>query len=414
MTTPDEQQQPARIPGVKYRPVERTRLETTTINGISETREVAYTVLEPVPPRDWDALVIRGVVGFTAVAVVLAAAATTASVGALLDKTVPQLVAYSAGVLFTGTWLLCLGVEWLERRDPKRAMPAKVAGWITLLIAMAAVIAYCEDMGEPLAGFVGACLDLLAKGSCALVIRYHSTQLSEPVAFWLRRRRERLAAETAVAEEIQRLDRYAAYNRAVYGPTAATAAAVTTAAVEAPRPLPAPAEPAPAVVTVEVTPAPAPVPAPPVQAPAAPVQAPAAPAPAPAPVVPPQPVPAPAPVVLTKPAPAPAPVEPAPVPAAPAPAPAPPAAEPEDEADSADDEPPAAAGTGPALRTVGAPSIAGTIRAALVAKPRISDEDLIAHVAQVHGPSDKYEETVPRTRRRIENPKPKPRKRKAS
>lgn len=180
--TPDDEQQ-LRIPGVKYREVTRTRLETTTINGISESREVPYTVLEPVPPRDWDALVVRGVTFFAVLVTLLAAVATTAAVGGLLDKVIPAAFAYGAGVLFTGSWLICLGVQWLERRDPRRALPASVAGWGALVIGMACVVAYGIDLNEPLAGGAGACLDLLAKGVCTLVIRYYATPLSEPVAF---------------------------------------------------------------------------------------------------------------------------------------------------------------------------------------------------------------------------------------
>ncbi|MFF5045636.1 hypothetical protein [[Kitasatospora] papulosa] len=397
--TPDEHQ--PRIPGVKYRPVTRYRWETTTINGIPEDREVEYTVDEPVPPRDWDALVVRGVISFTVVAVVLAACATTASVGGLLDKTMPAVFAYGGGVLFTGAWLICLGVEWLERRDPKRAMPARVAGWGALVIAMLAVIAFGDSKHEPLAGAAGACLDLLAKGACALVIRYHATPLSEPVAFWLRRRREKLAAESAVAADIQRLDRFAAYNHAVYGPTAVTAAAVTTAA-EPSRPLPAadasgqtPAVSAPLpapVVTVQQQPSPAAAPAPVAPAPVvpAPVSAPAA---VPAVAVAQQPNPAVAPASTLQPTP-----EPEATPAVQEP--------PKAEEPAAVEEPEPVAAT---LRTVGdPPGIAATMRAVLQKTPDISDADLVTEVRAVVGDRPNLADTIARTRRR------KPKKKAAS
>ncbi|MFG2562103.1 hypothetical protein [Streptomyces sp. NPDC048496] len=59
---------------------------------------------------------------------------------------------------------------------------------------------------------------------------------------------------------------------------------------------------------------------------------------------------------------------------------------------------------------MGGPFKSDTVRAALAADPTISDEALIQHVNEVHGEDPKNVQTVPRTRRRIEDK----RKKKAS
>ncbi|MFE4329670.1 hypothetical protein ACFRQM_09460 [Streptomyces sp. NPDC056831] len=402
--TPDHEQQP-RIPGVRYRPVVRYRLETTAINGLPETREVPYTVMEPEPPRDWDALIIRGVTGVAIGVTALAVVSTATSIGGLLHKTVPAPIAYGVAVIFSATWLACQALEYVERLEPTRARNAQLAGWAALLISMSAVVMFGVDKNEPVAGAAGAAVDLMAKGLWTLVLGHYAVPLSEGVAHWLRRRREKITAAAAVAGQVRRLDQHEAYLTAVYGPTAATAQAVTTM-VEAPalQGGPAMSGQAPLVSGQTVSaPAPAPAPAVPVSAPApaappvspaAASQEPAVPAPASvaAPVVPAAAVPQPVPPVASAPA-VPAPVVPAPavpvVPAAAVPAPVPPVVP--------------ALTEQPALHAVGELTKTGTIRAALVENSAITDDALIAWVTEVHGKDPKNSVSVPRLRRRIES-----------
>ncbi|AXE76038.1 hypothetical protein C5746_02600 [Streptomyces atratus] len=350
--TPDYEQQP-RIAGVRYRPVVRYRLETTTINGLPETREVPYTVMEPVPPRDWDALIIRGVtsvaIGVTALAVV----STATSIGGLLDKTVPAPIAYGVAVIFSATWLACQALEYVERLEPTRARNAQLAGWAALLISMSAVVMFGVDKNEPVAGAAGAAVDLMAKGLWTLVLGHYAVPLSEGVAHWLRRRREKITAAAAVAGQVRRLDQHEAYLTAVYGPTAATAQAVTTM-VEAPA-----LQGGPAVSGQTVSaPTPAPVPAVPVSAPA--------------------PVPPVSPAAASQ------------EPAVPDPLAKP------------DHVGPDPVGP-PALHAVGGPFKSDTIRAALAENPAITDDALIARVNAAHGEDPKNSDSVPRLRRRIES-----------
>ncbi|WP_327415445.1 hypothetical protein [Streptomyces sp. NBC_01233] len=376
-----------RIPGVKYRKVRLHRTETTVIDGVPSTRRVPYDGWEPVPPREWDDLILRGVtgvaIGFTAVAV----AGGTASLGGLLDPLVPSLVAYGMGSVFAVAWMFCLAIEWLNRTAPDRARPARIAGWFFLLLSMCAVAAYGHTKDALWAGAFGACVDLVSKGSWWLLMREYAVPLDAGVAHWVQDQEQKLAGRALLGARVRRLNRRAAYLRAVGGAEFQAADAILSSAEAARSSLPAPAaEPTPAPVAA---PAPAPVVA---EVPAAPVVQPPAPAPVPAPVVAPAP-----PVTISAPSvPSVPPVEeqgeeqqaPAAAPAAPAAAPVPPATAPSVQP--------------PAIHAVGGPFKSDTIRAALAQDPDITDEALIKLVDDTHGQDDANKTTVPRTRRRIE------------
>ncbi|MGW6416321.1 hypothetical protein [Streptomyces sp. NPDC055055] len=396
----DQQQ---RIPGVKYRRVRLHREETTVIDGVPSTRAVPYDGWEPVPPREWDDLILRGVtgiaIGFTAVAI----AGGTASLGGLLDPLVPSLVAYGMGSVFAVAWLYCLAIEWLNRTAPDRARPARIAGWFFLLLSMCAVAAYGHTKDALWAGAFGACVDLVSKGSWWLLMREYAVPLDAGVAHWVQDQEQKLAGRALLGSRVRRLNRRSAYLRAVGGAEFQAADAILSSAEAARASIPAPAaEPAPAPVA-----APAPAPAvTPAAAPAVPV--------APAPVA----APVPAAAVVQAPAPAPTPV-PAPV-VAPVPTvtisalpvpPVPATEEPGEEQQApaaAPVEPPAAPPVQPpAIHAVGGPFKSDTIRAALVQDPNITDEALIQLVDDVHGEDPKNADTVRRTRRRIEAKKKK-------
>lgn len=272
-----------RVPGVRYRKVTRFRLETTVINGEPEAREVPSCHWEPVPPRDWDDIIVRGVTCIAVGVTVLTIAGTTAAIGGLLHRVVPAAVSYGTALVFDLTWLASIGMEHVERWHPQRARAARIAGWVALLISMGSIVAFGGVMEQWAAGSVAAAVPLLSKGLWWLVLRTYSVPLSEGVAFWLSRRREKIHATMAVAGEIRRLDKHRAYLRAVYGQDAVAAAEIA-------------AEPAQPLRTVEAVadtsgrpdsepfgqPVPPPPAPPPVQAPA---PAPS-PAPVPAPTVP--------------------------------------------------------------------------------------------------------------------------------
>lgn len=392
-----------RIPGVKYKPETRFRQETTVIDGRPSTRDVRYMVMVPQPPRDWYRLIMRGAIGLAVVVTSAATVGTTASVGGQLKELLHPAIAYGVGVVFTATWLVCLGLEWaLMQTDPQRAKAPRVVGWIALVISMCAVFSYGYDHQEEVAGGVGACLDLLAKGLWALVFYAQSVPLRPGVEHWVREQQQEEAGQARLARQISRLQSERAYHQAVGGRAYEAAGAILTQA-----------EPAPAL------PAPAPV------VHAAPASQAAAPVP-PAPPVPPV-VPAPQP-----------PVQPsghtghaAGQPSAPAAAQAPatpvsgqptgqtsaqvggpaPAAVPDPSGQGAGQTPPVSGQQqSPKLpanvtELFGATKIA-TIRNALAKDPDISDEDLAEIVRQAHGDAKNLLDNVRRQRQREENPQP--------
>ncbi|MFD5788625.1 hypothetical protein ACFWH1_18630 [Streptomyces sp. NPDC127037] len=263
MSTPDEQ---PRIPGVKYRKVPRYRHETTVIDGVPSVRRVRYDGWEPVPPREWDELVLKSVTGaafaFTATAVV----GSTASLGGLFDALVPAVLAYGMGAVYAIAWLYCLAIEWLNRTAPDRARPVKIAGWGFLMFSMAAVATYGHTLGQEWAGGFGACVDLIAKGAWWLLLREYAVPLDAGVAHWVQDEEQRIAARALLAGRVRRLNRRAAYQRAVGGDSYRAADAMLNQAAK--RSLPeAAAEPAPEPAH---TPAAAPPPAKPVTQPTQP------------------------------------------------------------------------------------------------------------------------------------------------
>ena len=181
-------------------------------------------------------MILRGVTALAITVTVVAVVGTTASVGGLLAHLVPSPVAYAMGGVFTSVWVACLGIEWLNRINPAHARAARVGGRWALVLSMAAVFAYGYTLGQPVAGGVGACIDMLAKGLWALLIGYHVVPLDEGVAHWVTEREQELAGRELLARRLFRLNRRAAYQRAVGG-TEFEAASAILASAERPRSL---------------------------------------------------------------------------------------------------------------------------------------------------------------------------------
>ncbi|MCX5326334.1 hypothetical protein [Streptomyces sp. NBC_00120] len=380
--TPDAPQY--QEPGVKYRRVTKVRQVVTLIDGRESTHEEKYHVDEPVPPTDWETVVLRGIVTLASFLTVAAFVGTSAAIGGLLSELLHPFIAYLVGLVFTASWLGCLGLEWLDGRiDPARARPARIAGWVTLGIGMGSVFVYGYSQNLPWVGAVGACIDLLSKGFWALLLRRSQVHLSKGVAHWVVTQEQEAAGIALVGQRLRRLYTGEAYRRAVGGGEYQAARSLMTAPTTA---LSAPAQPG--------------------QHPAASGtvsgQAPAEPAPEPVPAAPTTPGPAhPGQPSGTVPAQASAPA-------------APPAPGQDPDTDTGTSGGGQDNGGNGVVRPINE-SIASTIRAAVQTDPKISDADLLEEVVKVHGrPGSerdliRLEETVRRTRKRIENPKPKKR-----
>ncbi|MGJ5693804.1 hypothetical protein ACM6RM_11570, partial [Streptomyces pratensis] len=136
-TDHDQHQQgvpPMDIPGVRYVKRKVFDLEATTLDGETTYREVERTVRVPAPPRDWDLVLVRGLIGGALLVTALSLVWSTDSIGSLLDRSASTLAAYSVAVVFDVAWLSCQAREWLDRRDPERAKIPRRFGYLFLVV----------------------------------------------------------------------------------------------------------------------------------------------------------------------------------------------------------------------------------------------------------------------------------------
>ncbi|MEV0016642.1 hypothetical protein [Streptomyces tendae] len=397
--TETPQTPPTWQPGMRRKRVRVERPETTVIDGRPSTRMVTTEEWVALPPRDWDEIIRRGATGVAVVVTLLAAAGTTASVGGLLGRMLHPGVAYAVGAVFTSSWLVCLGIEHIERVDVDRAARARTAGWVMLLIGMGAVITYGHEMNQLPAGVVGSCLDLAAKGLWWLIMGLDRVQLNAGVAHWVAEQEQHMAGRFLLGTRLARLNRRAVQMRAS-GPEFQAAEAILaqaanqvqlTAADTSGQAAPVSA-PAPAAAQATVS---GPVPDPSGPAPSTPTPPPAPPTPPTAPVPPPA---------------SPAPTTPPATPAGTgASGSSEQQAEPEPKHDGDQEQVGEQDKTGapPNLQPVGPLSIAAAVRQARAEDPDQTDAQMVARVLMLRGGNDggdraKFTDTVGRTRRRQE------------
>ncbi|MFI5525001.1 protein transporter Sec31 [Streptomyces platensis] len=203
---------------MKYRTETRTREVPHTENGETVLVEDRYAVRVPVPPRDWDYIVLNAVTGGAIVLNAVSVVWSTVSGGALLERAAPAWVAYPAAVPFEAGWMTCLALEWLARHDPERARVPRRAGYVALAIAMTVI--YVHGATTPAAGLwvgaAGAAISAIAKGVWTLVLRHTAAPLPERTQAWLRVKRGQNGARLALAgEERQLLRTEGKYNALV-------------------------------------------------------------------------------------------------------------------------------------------------------------------------------------------------------
>jgi hypothetical protein len=183
---------------VKTRQIERKRLVPHTVDGVTELVLDTEYIEVPEPPRDWDQLVRTAVTIGAIVLVTASLVWTTASIGDLLSAVTLPVVAYAAAVAFDASWIMCMGVEWLLRYDPKRARAAQRAGKWALAVSMAAVFAHGHAAGEWAIGVVGALVSGLAKGGWSMAMRVHARPLDPRTQQWVEARRAKVDGQLAM------------------------------------------------------------------------------------------------------------------------------------------------------------------------------------------------------------------------
>lgn len=210
----------------------RTRAETherltpVTINGHTKLVPDEYTVHVPVPPRDWDHIVLNGVTAITAAILTASVTWSTSSIGSLLSRAVEPAIAYGTATAFDLVWIVCMAVEWLNRYNPAAAVLPRRAGHAALAVAMAAV---CTNGVLPggwrglAVGIIGATVSALAKGAWTIVMRHTAKPLDRLTQGWVDQRNAEAGGRLALAAVERQLAR-------VEGQWADTMAALPAAA----------------------------------------------------------------------------------------------------------------------------------------------------------------------------------------
>ncbi|MEU7323354.1 hypothetical protein ABZ682_22805 [Streptomyces griseoviridis] len=362
----DPQQQPPRVPGVRYQTVTRTRQIPSNVFGQEVLDEEEYNVDVPVPPRDWDAFLMRFLLTVAISSTVVAVVWSTASISRLLGLVVTEPgIAVAAASLFELLWIVCLVAEWLLRGQPDRAQPMKNAGWVSVVFVVAAVVVEGFHEHQAAAGIVGGAVSLMAKGSWWVVFRVRQVKLRRVLATWLQGQLEDTAAVEALLSYRQRLGGRQAYASLAFGSDEFLAAQAAVQAAQRAPEISSGSRPDPSGRSSVPVQQPTPAPAAPVAPSVPPVQ---------------------------------------PQPSATATSPAAPVTPPAQSSGQASGQNPAPSGQPqqplpPPVTPLG-PSIAATVRAALDEDEDMADEDLVDRVRQVHGDRPKLSETVATYRRK--------------
>lgn len=192
---------------MKTRPVVHTRKIPHTIDGKTVLVDESYTVHVPVPPRDWDHIVLTAVTAAAALLVTASVTWSTASIGDLLARVVIAHAAYGAAIVFDLLWIMCMALEWLARYDTRRARLPRLAGHAALLVAMAAVAAHGWLAGQEVIGLVGAAVSGIAKGGWTVVMRHHAKPLDSRTQQWVDAQRAEAGGRLAMVSIRRELTR---------------------------------------------------------------------------------------------------------------------------------------------------------------------------------------------------------------
>lgn len=183
---------------MKYRAQTATRTVPHTVNGRTRMITEEYMVQVPVPPRDWDRIVLGGVCLVAVLAVAASVVWSTASIGDLLSRAVVPAIAYLAAAVFDLAWITCMAAEWLARYDTRKAALPRRAGHVALGLAMAAVAVHGWLTGSIWVGLVGALVSALAKGMWMIAIHHNAKPLDHRTQMWVEQETAEAGAQLAM------------------------------------------------------------------------------------------------------------------------------------------------------------------------------------------------------------------------
>ncbi|WP_405911343.1 hypothetical protein OG529_04275 [Streptomyces longwoodensis] len=149
----------------------------------------------PKPPRSLDRILL-GVIAVACTLLLVACIVwATVNIGDLLAGMVPPWAAYGAASAFNLAWIICLGLEWIDRHNPTQAEAPRLAGWVFLVAEMAAVGVHGYREGALEVGIVGAAVSAIVKTVWTLLLQRYATPLDPMTQQWADQERAQLAAE---------------------------------------------------------------------------------------------------------------------------------------------------------------------------------------------------------------------------
>ncbi|MGW2708672.1 hypothetical protein ACWC4J_06720 [Streptomyces sp. NPDC001356] len=156
-----------------------------------------HMVTPPRPklPRSLDRILLGVIVAACTLLLVAVIVWATVNIGELLAGMVPAWAAYGAASAFNLAWIICLGLEWVDRHSPQQAHAAGVAGWVFLVAEMIAVGVHGRREDSLAVGIVGALASAVVKTVWTLLLRRYATPLDWMTQQWVDQERARLGAE---------------------------------------------------------------------------------------------------------------------------------------------------------------------------------------------------------------------------
>jgi hypothetical protein len=149
----------------------------------------------PKLPRSLDRILLGLITVACTLLLIACIVWATVNIGELLAGMVPGWAAYGGAASFNAAWIICLGLEWIDRHNPQQTRAPMIAGWAFLAAEMIAVgvHGYREDALE--VGIVGAAVSAIVKTVWTLLLRRYATPLDPMTQQWVDQERAQLAAE---------------------------------------------------------------------------------------------------------------------------------------------------------------------------------------------------------------------------
>ncbi|MFB7832029.1 protein transporter Sec31 [Streptomyces sp. NPDC056056] len=193
---------------MRTRTERRERLVPHTIDGETKLVPETYTVEVPVPPKDWDHIVLTAALAVVAVGLGIVIVWSTSSIGDLLVRTdVLKPIAYAAATGLSLGWIVCMALEWLARYDPARVKRPRRAGHAFLAADMAAVCVHGWVADSLKVGIIGAVLSAGAKGLYTLVLDHQAAPLDARTQQWVAIKRGEVGSRLALGAVRRQLTR---------------------------------------------------------------------------------------------------------------------------------------------------------------------------------------------------------------